>query len=120
MAGRLGEVAQLYRELSSEQGYQPSLAYRVIVLHLLSPQPGFDCSQEIMRFFRLVLSQVELEGIQLCFDLLLVKEAKAVLTNGLVRVLKVRLLKALQEYYNKVGKRKDRRKCGQTLATYCR
>ncbi len=56
VAGRLGEVAQLYRSLSAEHGYQPSLAYRVIVLHLLSPQPGFDCSQEIMRFFRQVLS----------------------------------------------------------------
>lgn len=65
----------MYRTRCAENGYSEDLAYRVIVLGLLCPkESGLDLKQEIDRFFRHCLGSEELEKLQMCFDLLLLKE----------------------------------------------
>ena len=112
LAGTVGEklkgIAEVYRTRSAENGYSEALAYRVIVLSLLCPkEAGLDLKQEIDRFFRHCLASEELEKLQLCFDLLLLKELEQAVTKEYMRVLKVRILAALRKYYCVKGQRKE-------------
>jgi hypothetical protein len=38
----------------------------------------------------------------------------------MIRLLKIRLLRAMREYYEKKGARRDNKKCGYTLEEQCK
>lgn len=58
--------------------------------------------------------------MQMCFDLLLLKELEPTITKEHLRVLKVRILTALRKHYCRKGQKKEERKCGHTLLTFCK
>jgi hypothetical protein len=120
LAEKLTAVDELYRRQAAENGYSPALAYRVIVLHLLSTgHEGFDLRAEVSRFFRHCLGRAELEGLRMCFDLLLLKELTAAMGSE-VRLLKVRLLRGMRDHYQRVGLGREKRKSAHMLQEYCR
>lgn len=121
LAKKMKAVGELYRAQAAENGYLPALAYRVIILHLMAPNfEGFDFKEEVLRFFRHCLSGNGLEGLQMCFDILLMQQLAKALTMETVRLLKARVLRGLREHYQRSGEGKEKRKCAFTLQEYCK
>ena len=66
------------------------------------------------------MSEGSIPLLQMCFDLLLVKQLSEAVPEQDIRLLKARLLKGLLGYYDRQGKRHDKHKCGSTLIEYCK
>jgi len=74
VADKLHHVAELYRAQVAHSDYDPAVAFRVITLCLLTNgQAQINLFEELTRIFRHSAESKQLENIQLCFDLLLLK-----------------------------------------------
>lgn len=102
---KMEAVQGLYRSQAAENGYEPGLAYRVIVMHLLGggTSKTFDIKEEVNRLFKCCLTRGGIDDIRLCFDLLLLKELPTAIGGSEYRLLKVRILRGLREYYSGAG-----------------
>lgn len=101
---KIEAVQSLYRSQAAENGYEPVLAYRVLVMHLLGgSSKTFDIKEEVNRLFKCCLARGGIDHIRLCFDLLLLKELPTAIGASEYRLLKVRILRGLREYYSLVG-----------------
>jgi hypothetical protein len=102
---KMEAVQGLYRSQAAENGYEAGLAYRVIVMHLLGGgnSKSFDIKEEVNRLFKFCLGKGGIDHIRLCFDLLLLKELPSAMGGSEYRLLKVRILRGLREYYSGAG-----------------
>lgn len=97
---KMEAVQGLYRSQAAENGYEPGLAYRVIVMHLLGGNSKtLDIKEEVNRLFKCCLARGGIDDIRLCFDLLLLKELPTAIGGSEYRLLKVRILRGLRVYY---------------------
>ena len=121
VSSKLEDLVDLYRRTTADHGYDPQLAYRVLLLCLFNNHTQhFNLPQELHRFFKQCMSEGSLPLLQMCFDLLLVKQLSEAIPEQDIRLLKARLLKGLLGSYEGPDKRHDRRKCGATLLEYCK
>ena len=72
---KLQDLVDLYRRNTADHGYDPYFTYRVLLLCIHNGHTDhFDLTSELHRFFKQCMSEGSLPLLQMCFDLLLLKQ----------------------------------------------
>ena len=120
-------LLEMYVKNAYENGYNSTLAFRVICLYLyceFKPSDDeslqFNLVEEISRFISAEINKNEQGGLQKCMDLLMIKQLQHRAPDKNMKFWRIQVLAAIKKQYATNHQKKDKKKASSTMRELCK